>query len=224
MSRPHDEHGSPHADHPPFGPQWWERHYQEYAARHGSPSPQLVAEVTGLPAGSALDAGCGHGADALWLARQGWQVTAVDVSPTAVSDARDFVGHEEPDLASHIAWVVADLTTWQPPQQYDLVVSQYVHPAMPFDEFVARLAQAVAPDGTLLVVGHDHADEHSAAHAPDKASIDLDAVTGSLAAELWVVDVAATRTRQIEHGPTRRSIHDLVVRAHRKPDGNGARA
>jgi trans-aconitate methyltransferase len=216
MSEPHNEHGS-NADHPAFGPQWWEHHYQEHAAKHGSPAPALVAEVTGLPAGSALDAGCGRGADALWLARQGWRVTAVDVSSTAVSDARNFAARHEPDIAARISWVVADLTTWQPPRQYDLVVSQYIHPTVPFGEFVARLAQAVAPGGTLLIVGHDHADEHSAAHAPDMPSIGADAVTGPLSARLWDVEVAESRIRHVGHDSTRMSIHDLVVRASRKP-------
>lgn len=217
MSKPHGQHGSPPADHLAFGPQWWERHYQEHAAAPDSPSPQLVAEVTGLPAGSVLDAGCGRGADALWLARRGWQVTAVDVSPTAVSNARDLAALHEPDVAARISWVVADLTTWRPPRRYDLVVSQYVHPSMPFGEFVACLAEAVAPEGTLLVVGHDHADEHSAAHAPEQASIGVDSVTGSLSRKLWDVEVAESRIRHVGHGSTRRSIHDLVVRARRKP-------
>jgi trans-aconitate methyltransferase len=216
MSERHDQHGSQHADHPAFGPQWWEHHYQGYPTGHGSPSPQLVAEVTGLPVGAALDAGCGHGADAVWLARQGWEVTAIDVSPTAVSNAKEFAAHQEPEIASRISCVVADLTVWEPPKQYDLVVSQYVHPDMPFSQFVARVAQAVTPGGTLLVVGHDHADSHSAAHAPKKASIGLDAVIGSLSTELWDVDVAESRTRHVKHGSTQISIHDLVVKAHRK--------
>ncbi|GGM48085.1 class I SAM-dependent methyltransferase [Dactylosporangium sucinum] len=197
-----------------FDPQWWEQHYREHAPHdHGSPSPQLVAEVTGLPAGTALDAGCGRGADAVWLARQGWQVTAVDVSPTAVGDAEALAG----DLGSRIEWVVADLTTWQPPQRYDLVVSQYVHPTVPFGAFVARLAEAVAPGGTLLVVGHDHADGHSAAHAPRPASITPDAVTGALPAEAWDVAVAESRTRAAGHGSHRTTIEDLVVKARRRP-------
>ncbi|MCO1597498.1 class I SAM-dependent methyltransferase [Micromonospora sp. RHAY321] len=217
MSKPHDHPGSPHAEHAAFDPQWWEHHYREHPAKHQSPSPQLVAEVTGLPAGSALDAGCGGGADALWLAQQGWQVTAVDVSPTAVSTAEGSAAHHDHQITSRISWVVADLTTWQPPTRYDLVVSQYVHPRVPFTEFVARLAQAVAPDGTLLIVGHDKADEHSAAHAPDDASISLDAVTGSLSPDLWDVEVAEPRIRHTEHDSTRVVIRDLVVRAHRRP-------
>jgi SAM-dependent methyltransferase len=217
MSKLHDQHGPPPADHAVFGPRWWEDHYRGQAPGHHPPSPQLVAEVAGHPVGSALDAGCGRGADALWLARQGWRVTAVDVSPTAVSAATDVAARHEPDVASRICWVVADLTTWHPPERYDLVVSQYVHPTMPFGEFVARLAEAVAPGGTLLVVGHDHGDQHSAAHAPERASIGLDAVTGSLSPELWDVDVAESRTRDARHGSTRTSIQDLVVKARRTP-------
>jgi trans-aconitate methyltransferase len=203
------------AELPAFGPQWWENHYREHAAGHGAPGAQLVAEVTGLRAGTALDAGCGRGADALWLARQGWQVTAVDVSPTAVRHGADLAAASGADIAARVSWVVADLSTWSPPGQYDLVVSQYVHPAIPFSEFVARLAAAVVPGGTLLVVGHDHADEHSAAHAPDQASIGLDAFTAPLPADLWDVEVAETRTRHLDHGPTRKSFHDLVVKARR---------
>ncbi len=211
MSHRHDQ----HPDHSAFGPQWWEHHYQEHGAGHGSPSPQLVAEVTGLPAGTALDAGCGRGADALWLARQGWQVTAVDVSPTAISQAGQLAAAADPDAAAHVSWLVADLATWLPPVRYDLVVSQYVHPGIPFGEFVARLADAVAPGGTLLVVGHDHADEHSAAHAPEQASIGLDTVTGELSAPSWSVETAESRVRHLDHGGTRRTFHDLVVRARR---------
>lgn len=50
----------------------------------GNPNPVLVSEATELPPGQALDVRCGEGADALWLARHGWQVTAIDVSPTAL--------------------------------------------------------------------------------------------------------------------------------------------
>ena len=112
---------------------------------------------------------------------------------------------------------MGDLTVWQPPQQYDLVVSLYVHPDMPFSAFVARLADAVAPGGTLLVVGHDHADSHSAAHAPQPASIGPDAVIGVLDSSRWDVVVAEPRTREVTRGEALVTIADMVVKAHRKP-------
>jgi 2-polyprenyl-3-methyl-5-hydroxy-6-metoxy-1,4-benzoquinol methylase len=206
-----------HAGHPAFSADWWEQHYQAHPTGHVSPGPQLVAEVADLPPGTALDAGCGTGADAIWLASRGWQVTAVDASSTAVGRAQALAAQQEPGVAQRITWLTADLTSWQPSQRYDLVTSQYVHPDLPFDQFVARLAAAVAPGGTLLVVGHDHADTHSAAHAPQAASIGLDAVIGSLSEAQWEVRVAETRTRQVEHDSKQLTIHDFVVRAHRTP-------
>ena len=212
---PLDDEGPEHAHQPAFGSQWWERHYQEQGAGPGVPSPHLVAELTGAPAGTALDAGCGTGADAVWLARQGWEVTAVDISPTAVGQAERFAADQAPDVADRITWVVADLTAWEPSQQYDLVVSQYVHPDVPFPEFVARLAHFVAADGTLFVAGHDHSDSHSAAHAPADVSIGHEGVISALSMDVWTVDVAETRTRQVTHGSATATMRDIVVRAHR---------
>jgi len=221
----HDDHAahagecpSPQGDHHDFDAQWWEHHYQDAAAGPaGRPSAQLVAEVVGVTPGTVLEAGCGTGADAVWLARQGWEVTAVDASPTAVQHARTLATQHEADVTGRISWLVADLTGWQPPQQYDLVVSQYVHPDMPFGDFVALLAQAVAPGGTLFVVGHDHSDSHSSAHAPQTASIGPDAVIRALDPNQWDVAVAEARTRQVTHGSTQLTIADMVVKAHRKP-------
>jgi SAM-dependent methyltransferase len=221
----HDDHAAdpgqrpyPQASCHDFDAQWWERHYQDAAGGPvGRPSAQLVAEVAGLTPGTVLEAGSGTGADAVWLARQNWDVTAVDVSPTAVQHARTLAAQHDPDVTSRISWLVADLTNWQPPQHYDLVVSQYVHPAMPFGDFVARLARAVAPGGTLLIVGHDDADSHSAAHAPQAASIGRDAVIHALNPHQWDVAVAEARTREVTHGSTQLTIVDMVVKAHRKP-------
>jgi 2-polyprenyl-3-methyl-5-hydroxy-6-metoxy-1,4-benzoquinol methylase len=205
-----------HQGHPAFGSQWWEQHYQEQEPGRSVPSPHLVAELTGLAAGTALDAGSGTGADAGWLAQQGWQVTAIDISRTVVGHAESLVADQAPEIAARISWVVADLTVWEPPQQYDLVVSQYVHPDVPFTEFVARLAQSVAPGGTLFVAGHDRADSHSAADAPREAAIGPDVVISALSLDRWDVNVAETRTRQVRRGATEMTMHDFVVKAHHK--------
>jgi 2-polyprenyl-3-methyl-5-hydroxy-6-metoxy-1,4-benzoquinol methylase len=119
------------------------------------PNAHLIAEVASLPAGRALDAGCGHGAETLWLAVHGWEVTAVDFSASALEHAKSMAEAMGPDIASRITWIEGDLAEWAPPQnEFDLVVSLYVHVAGSVEEMVQRMASAVAPGGTLLMVGH----------------------------------------------------------------------
>src|SRR6185369_11240799 len=77
--------------------------------------------------GRALDAGCGHGSETLWLAARGWQVTAVDFAATALAYARSRAEAMGPDVAGRSEWVEADLATWTPrPEEHDLVVCLYV--------------------------------------------------------------------------------------------------
>lgn len=204
-----------------FDAQWWEQHYRDQPVGGAAPSPHLVAELKGLPAGTALEAGCGTGGDALWLAGQGWDVTAVDVSATAIGQAQRLATAQAAHVAERITWLVADLLSWEPPRRYDLVVSQYVHPGVPFADFVARLAQAVVAGGTLFVAGHDHADSHSAEHAPQDASIAAQAVAAGLDRAEWEVLLAETRTRRVVHDSTELTMHDVVVKAHRKVAGGG---
>jgi 2-polyprenyl-3-methyl-5-hydroxy-6-metoxy-1,4-benzoquinol methylase len=210
----HDDHAAGGRD---FDAQWWEHHYEDAAADQAAhESAQLAAELDGMMPGTALDAGCGTGADAIWLARLGWQVTAVDASQTAIERARDRADRYDPEVTERLTWLVADLTVWQSSRTYDLVVSQYVHPDMPFGEFVGRLARAVAPEGRLLIVGHDDSDSHSAAHAPLPASIGVDTVVRALDVDQWEVTVAETRTRKVSRGSERITMADLVVKAHRR--------
>src|SRR5690606_5145575 len=105
----------------------------------------------------ALDVGCGEGADAVWLARQGWKVTAVEVSQVALDRAR--LAADAAGVA--VEWVHADVTSDAPERgAYDLVSLQY--PALPSagaDATIGALLAAVAPNGTLLVVGHAFSDD-----------------------------------------------------------------
>ena len=208
-----------------FDKEFWEGHYRGHAgAGHdGSPNPSLVTEVGDLAPGRALDAGCGHGADALWLADRGWRVTAVDVSSTALADARDRAASHVDDLGSRIDWVEADLASWSPPEQhFDLVTSHYVHvPAADRVAFFRRLAAAVAPGGSLLVVGHDASGLHEGAHgsAPE-AYVTADEVAALLDPAAWNVGVAETRTRTVTGGHGHEMIlRDAVLRARRSGSG-----
>ncbi|HEY6744729.1 MAG TPA: class I SAM-dependent methyltransferase [Mycobacteriales bacterium] len=133
---------------------WEERYRGTTAVWSGRPNHWLVAEAAGLRPGTALDAGSGEGGDSLWLAGRGWQVTAVDFAGAALE--RGARAAEAAGLADRVDWVRADLRTWTPPGSYDLVSVQFLHPAAEARKAVlGRLAGAVAPGGTLLVVGHD---------------------------------------------------------------------
>jgi SAM-dependent methyltransferase len=183
-----------------------------------------VAEATGLAPGRALDAGCGAGADAVWLARRGWWVTAVDVAPTALLRGQEAAALEGEDVASRIAWVEADLMAWTPPGRYDLVQSQYAHPAddegvevVDRHAWLDRLADAVALGGTLLVVTHDPTDEVSSrGHAsPHQVQLAPEDVVVRLPSERWSVEVAEVRARPVVHDGRELSLRDAVVRARR---------
>ena len=199
---------------------WDERYRTTPAMWSGEPNRQLVVEAGELPAGRALEAGCGEGADALWLAGHGWRVTAVDFSATALARGRQVA--QDQGLAERITWQQADLRTWVPPERaFDLVTAHYLHlPGAATGPLFGRLAAAVAPGGTLLVVGHlldgahggDHGHEHEGhahghehghehghdhgghAHDPDMFFTAED-VAVSLAPEEWAEVVTETRAR-----------------------------
>src|SRR5262249_22270222 len=129
----------------------WERRWSQALREHGDrvaqrpPNTHLTSGVADLRPGRALDAGCGHGSDALWLAARGWQVTAVDFAATALAHARSTAEAMGPEIAGRVDWVEADLGSWTPEAgAYDLVVSLYVHVAGPVEEMVERMAAGVA--------------------------------------------------------------------------------
>lgn len=152
----------------PFGEAFWDERYRRPGHLwSGSPNPQLVAGAAGLRPGSALDAGSGEGADAIWLARQGWTVAAVDISSVALARAAAHAA-AEPGAARRISWIHRDLTAWVPPAgTFDLVSAQFLHwPAAERTAVYGRLAAAVAPGGTLLIVGHHPSDLATGARRP----------------------------------------------------------
>lgn len=135
---------------------YWEEQYASGKRWSGNPNPQVVATAADLPPGTALDAGSGEGADSVWLASRGWQVTGVDMSKAALDRAALHAAESGVD----VTWEQADVTAWDPaPAQFDLVSAQYLQlPAPARDALIRRLAAAVRPGGTLLVVGHHPAD------------------------------------------------------------------
>ena len=138
-----------------FEPPGWEARYAgEGSFWSGGPNPQLVAEVSGLTPGTALDVGCGEGGDVVWLAQQGWTVTGADFSVNGLSRARRHA--EEAGVADRCDWWQVDARSFDPSgRTWDLVTTHFLHPPEGgMTAVTAALATAVAPGGHLLVVGH----------------------------------------------------------------------
>ena len=188
----------------PFDRTHWEELWAKALSQHGDqlakrpPNAHLTAELAGLAPGRALDAGCGHGAETFWLAGHGWQVTAVDFSATALAHARSTAEALGPELAARVSWVEGDLGTWTPPQRaFALVVCLYVHIAGSVPEMVQRMAEGVAPGGTLFMVGHRPVDPASGkpTAAASQVQISVEEATAALTAPTWELLVAEERPR-----------------------------
>jgi len=177
------------------------------------PNAHLTSEVTGLRPGLALDAGCGHGSDTLWLAAHGWQVTAVDFSAAALTHARSTAEAAGTEVAGRIEWVEADLASWTPRRRhFDLVACLYVHVAGSVEEMVSRMGAAVAPGGNLLLVGHRPFDPDTGAPTPaaGQVQVSLETATAVLDGRQWEVVVAESRPRAAAGTGV-----DAVIRARR---------
>lgn len=203
--------------------EWDERYSAAEQVWSGEPNGALVAQVAELPLGRALDVGCGEGADAVWLAQRGWQVTALDVSQVAL--ARAAAAAERVGVAVtwlHAGLMEADLA----PGGFDLVSAQYsALRKTPAHDAERALLAAVAPGGTLLVVHHadfkhNHADSDApsdpAAHGGfDPADYVAPADVAAVLDDGWAVTVDERRPRHVASGAGAGHTHDVVLHARR---------
>jgi SAM-dependent methyltransferase len=133
---------------------WDARYNESERIWSGEPNATLVQEAADLKPGTALDLGSGEGGDAIWLARQGWHVTATDISRVALDRAARHAA--EAGVAGNIDFQQHDLGASFPDGQFDLVSAHFLHSwgDMPRERILRRAATAVAPGGVLLIVGH----------------------------------------------------------------------
>jgi 2-polyprenyl-3-methyl-5-hydroxy-6-metoxy-1,4-benzoquinol methylase len=192
-----------------FSESFWNERYSGGQQWSGQPNPQLVSEISGVRPGTALDVGCGEGGDAIWLARQGWQVTAYDISTVALQRAAE---HSD---GLDITWVQGDLLEKVPAGPFDLVSAHFVHLPPPQREVLhQRMAAAVAPGGYLLVVGHHPSDMEAAVKRPPIPDLYFTAeeVAASLPAEEWTTVTADKRARSFQD----MVIHDTITLLRRR--------
>jgi SAM-dependent methyltransferase len=192
----------------------WDARYGDEPIWSGAPNGALVAEVGELAPGRALDVGCGEGADAVWLAGQGWEVTAVDVSEVAIGRAQ----RHAREAGAQVHWIHAGLLQAElAPGGFDLVSAQY--PALrrtPEAEAEQVLLSAVAPGGILLVVHHADVDvDQARSHGFDPADYVMPADVASRLGADWQIEVDERRPRHVSSGAGAGHSHDLVLRAKR---------
>lgn len=161
---------------------FWEERYGQGRQWSGRPNGLLVDQVAGLEPGAALDLGCGEGGDAIWLAQQGWTVTAVDVATTALELGAQHA--REAGVGADITWERHELGISFPTGSFDLVSACYLHSPVALDRsrVLREAAEAVGPAGHLVVVGHagapswstpDHPHHDATFPTPDEVLADL---------------------------------------------------
>ncbi|RCG28649.1 class I SAM-dependent methyltransferase [Sphaerisporangium album] len=199
---------------------WDARYAERDRVWSGEPNVMLVRQVAALPAGTALDLGCGEGADAIWLAGRGWRVTAVDVSGVALERAAARAA--EAGVAGLVDWQRRDLGVSFPRGVFDLVSAHFLHShaELPRERILRWGAAAVAPGGVLLVAGHAgpapwEADAHPGLTLPTPREVleALDLPPGG-----WEVEVCEEYER-VQDTPDGRPVArtDNVLKVRRLP-------
>jgi SAM-dependent methyltransferase len=196
----------------------WDARYSERdgARWSGRPNGRLLAEVACLTPGRALDVGCGEGADAVWLARNSWAVTAIDISEVAVTRAREAAGR----AGVAVEWIRGDaLHAAFPAGSFDLVSMQYPALSKAVGEAAVRaLLGTVRPGGLLLAVYHDLDDEHRE-HMRSRGVDPVDYFDAEdlvlLLGDAFTIELHAVEPR-VDPPPDNPHITDVVLRARRR--------
>ncbi|MGC1511381.1 MAG: class I SAM-dependent methyltransferase [Acidimicrobiales bacterium] len=196
----------------------WDRRYDtSELVWTAVPNQFLVAEVASLVPGTALDLGAGEGRNAIWLAQQGWQVTAVDFSEVGLAKARQLAAASGVEVTTVHADVVVDNLAYD---RFDLVVVLYLH-LVPSSRRIAlrRAADAVAPHGMLLVLGHDLDNIAHGCGGPQDPEILFtpDDVVAEIEGSGLTIEKAERAWRTVVTPDGERTAIDALVRAHR-PD------
>ncbi len=202
---------------------WDHRYGGDAHVWSGNPNGTLVAELADLSPGRVLDVGAGEGGDAVWLAEHGWTVTASDISQRGL--ARAAAEAERRGLAVECVHVDANELDAFAGGQFDLVSMQYgsIH-RTPEQRALANVLGAVAPGGTLLVVGHDLTPWNQPVDVDVKtrmfdpaAFLGIEEIAAAVVAnDEWELERHETRPRPPGAASAHHHVDDVVLRARRR--------
>lgn len=183
-----------------------------------TPNQFVERECADLEPGRAVDLAAGEGRNAIWLARRGWQVSAVDFSAVAIEKGRRLAADTE------VSWIVDDATTWRAPEPVDLAVVAYLQlPAVQRRAAHRNAVEALRPGGTFLVVGHDSTNLTEGTGGPQDPAVLMTAE--DVLADLDGIDVEVVRServaREVSVGDDHRGVAaatawDCLVRVTRR--------
>jgi SAM-dependent methyltransferase len=202
----------------------WDRRYGGTDLVWSGSANVFVAEVVGdMTPGRALDIAAGEGRNAVWLAEQGWQVTAADFSPVAVERTREIARTRLGDHADAVTAVVADATQPAPEDTggagYDLVLFSYLQvPRETWNQALAHGVAAAAPGGYVLVVAHAVRNLDEGTGGPQDPSVLHDPEDILASAADLPVEVVSARLRHRDVEGADRPALDSVVLLRRRPD------
>jgi SAM-dependent methyltransferase len=197
---------------------WDERYGGPDLIWGAGPNRFVVEELAELTPGRAIDLASGEGRNAIWLASKGWKATGVDFSAVGLARAASLA--EQRGVT--VQWVTADLREYQPePAGFDLVLIVYLQlPVADLTPILARAAAALAPGGTLLLVGHDRENlEHGVGGPQDPVRLHTaEEIVAALPG--LRIDVAERRKRPVMTPDGEKDAIDTVVRAVRPAAGS----
>lgn len=192
---------------------WDERYASKDYLWTVEPNRFVQQHVAQLTPGTAIDLATGEGRNAVWLAGQGWQVTAVDFSPAGLDKARRLAADHDVD----VEWVEADVTAYQPSATFDLVLVAYLQLSTPQRvEVLRRAAGWVARGGTMLVVAHDRSNVTEGHGGPPSPEVCYDVDETVAALEGLIPSVAEVARRPVQTDEGERVALDTVVVATRR--------
>jgi SAM-dependent methyltransferase len=194
---------------------WDERYAGSEYVWDVRPNQFVAQHLAGLEPGTAIDLGAGEGRNAVWLARQGWRVTAVDFSQTGLAKGRRLA--EDHGTAAAIDFVHADAATYAPAEPVDLVLLAYLQVPVPQQEaIVGRAASWLRPGGTVFIIAHDRRNLVEGYGGPrsDEVCYDAERTSSWLAGRLDIATATVVpRTVDTPDG-TRTALDTLVIARH----------